>query len=322
MALDAQSINNAQWSGQTADKGGMNPVVAKAQVLLDRAHFSPGEIDGKGGENFKKAVTVFSAEQGIEARGEFSEEVWKKLVSMSQEPVLTEYTISDDDVRGPFLQTLPSKMEDMKDLPSLGYTSPKEKLAEKFHMSQELLEALNPGKRLDTPGERITVAKVSIGAPPQKAVRLEVDKSTQVLKAFAKDNKVVAVYPVTAGSEEKPAPSGRLKVVGVSKNPTYKYNPEYAFKGVRSDKPFTIKPGANNPVGLVWIGLSEKGYGIHGTPDPSKVSKSESHGCIRMTNWDALELSSIVAKGTVVDFVGDEQNRPKARNTKSRKRSR
>jgi lipoprotein-anchoring transpeptidase ErfK/SrfK len=320
MALEVQSINDAEWSGQTADKSGINPVVTKAQVLLDRAHFSPGEIDGKNGENFKKAVSAFSAEQRIEARGELSEEVWKKLVSSSQEPVLTEYTISDDDVRGPFLQKVPAKMEEMKDLPSLGYTSAKEKLAEKFHMSQELLESLNPGKRLDTKGERITVANVSIGAPRQKAVRLEVDKSNQVLKAFAKDDKLIAIYPVTAGSEEKPAPSGRLKVVGVNKNPTYKYNPEYAFKGVRSDKPFTIKPGANNPVGLVWIGLSEKGYGIHGTPDPSKVSKSESHGCIRMTNWDALELSSIVPKGTVVDFIGDEQSRPKARNIRTRKR--
>src|SRR5215203_3505626 len=137
MALEPQSINKAQWGDQT-DKGGMNPAVAKAQILLGRAHFSPGEIDAKTGENFKKAVTAFSAEQGIEARGEFNEEVWKKLVSVSQEPVLTEYTISNDDVRGPFLQTMPSKMEDMKDLPSLGYTSPKEKLAEKFHMSQEL----------------------------------------------------------------------------------------------------------------------------------------------------------------------------------------
>ena len=101
----------------------------------------------------------------------------------------------------------------------------------------------------------------------------------------------------------------------MTKNPTYRYNPEYAFKGVRSEKPFTIKPGANNPVGLAWIGLSEKGYGIHGTPDPSKVSKTESHGCIRLTNWDVLELSSIVAKGTVVDFVGDE--RRKVRSAKS-----
>jgi lipoprotein-anchoring transpeptidase ErfK/SrfK len=213
-------------------------------------------------------------------------------------------------------------MEDMKDLPSLGYTSPKEKLAEKFHMSQELLEALNPDKQLDTAGQRISVADVSVGPASQKAFRLEVDKGTQMLRAFTKDGKLIAAYPVTAGSAEKPAPSGTLKVVNVSKNPTYQYNPEYAFKGVRTDKPFTIKPGANNPVGLVWIGLSEKGYGIHGTPDPSKVSKTESHGCIRLTNWDVLELSSMVAKGTVVDFIGDEQARRKARSGKSAKRSR
>jgi lipoprotein-anchoring transpeptidase ErfK/SrfK len=321
VALDAQSINDAQWSKQTTDtKGGMSPVVVKAQILLDRAHFSPGEIDGKPGENFKKAVTAFSAEQAVEARGEFGEEVWNKLISLSEEPVLTDYTLLQDDVRGPFLETIPSKMEDMKDLASLGYTSPKEKLAEKFHMSQELLVALNPGKQFNASGERITVANVSAGALPQKAVRLEVDKTTQVLRAFTKEGKLIAVYPVTAGSEEKPAPSGTLKIVSVSKNPTYQYNPEYAFKGVRTKEPFKIKPGPNNPVGLAWIGLSAKSYGIHGTPDPSKVSKTESHGCIRMTNWDVLQLSSIVAKGTVVDFVGDEQARRNARSTKSTKR--
>ena len=322
VALDAQSINDAQWSRQADSKGGLSPVVAKAQILLDRAHFSPGEIDGKLGENFKKALTAFGAEQAVEARGQFSEEVWKKLISLSGEPALTEYTISEDDVRGPFLETVPAKMEDMKDLPSLGYTSPKEKLAEKFHMSQELLVALNSGKQLDAPGERITVANISVGMHSQKAVRLEVDKGTQMLRAFAKDGKLIAAYPVTAGSEEKPAPSGTLKVLNVTKNPTYRYNPEYAFKGVQSEKPFTIKAGANNPVGLAWIGLSAKSYGIHGTPDPSKVSKTESHGCIRLTNWDVLELSSIVSKGTVVDFVGDEQARRKARSAKSTKRRR
>ena len=322
VALDAQSINGAQWSKQPDTKGGMTPLVIKAQILLDRAHFSPGEIDGKSGENFKKAVIAFSAEQAVGTRQELSEEVWKKLISLSEDPVLTDYTLLEDDVRGPFLETIPSKMEEMKELPSLGYASTKEKLAEKFHMSQELLVALNPGKQFTAAGERITVANVSAGALPQRAARLEVDKTTQVLRAFTKDGKLIATYPVTAGSGEKPAPSGTLKIVGVSKNPTYRYNPEYAFKGVRATEPFTIKPGPNNPVGLAWIALSAKSYGIHGTPDPSKVSKTESHGCIRMTNWDVLQLASIVTKGTVVDFIGDEQVRRKASSKKSTKRRR
>jgi lipoprotein-anchoring transpeptidase ErfK/SrfK len=118
-------------------------------------------------------------------------------------------------------------------------------------------------------------------------------------------NRLVAFYPATVGSEEKPSPAGTLKVASVQKNPTYRYDPEYAFKGVRSRKPFTIKPGPNNPVGTVWIGLSEKGYGIHGTPDPSKVSKAESHGCIRLTNWDAQRLAGMVSKGTPVVFHED-----------------
>jgi lipoprotein-anchoring transpeptidase ErfK/SrfK len=124
------------------------------------------------------------------------------------------------------------------------------------------------------------------------------------------------------GSTERPAPSGRRKVTSVSKNPTYRYNPDYAFPSVRTRQPFAIKPGPNNPVGLVWIALSEKGYGIHGTPEPSKISKSESHGCVRLTNWNALQLASMVRKGTQVDFIGSEEARDaKAQRKKVRKRS-
>ena len=143
-------------------------------------------------------------------------------------------------------------------------------------------------------------------AAPNKAVRIEVDKPRKILRAFGKDGELIAVYPVTLGSTEKPAPSGTLKVTSVAHNPTYRYNPEYKFKGVKSKKPFTIKPGPNNPVGSVWINLSAKGYGIHGTPEPSKVSKTESHGCIRLTNWDAVDLAAMVQKGMSVAFLEGE----------------
>jgi lipoprotein-anchoring transpeptidase ErfK/SrfK len=122
-------------------------------------------------------------------------------------------------------------------------------------------------------------------------------------KAFDPSGALVGFFPATVGSEEKPTPSGTFKVASADANPNYRYNPEYKFKGVKSTKPFTIKPGPNNPVGLYWIGLSAEGYGIHGTPNPSKVSKAESHGCVRLTNWDAVLLGTNVKKGTSVVFV-------------------
>jgi lipoprotein-anchoring transpeptidase ErfK/SrfK len=188
----------------------------------------------------------------------------------------------------------------------LSYTSPKEKLAEKFHMSPELISALNPGEKFDVAGRTIAVANIPAKPLPEKVARIEVDKTRQELRAFDRDGKLMAFYPATVGSEEKPAPSGTLKVTTVKNNPTYHYNPAYAFKGVRTTKPFTIKPGPNNPVGSVWIGLTGQGYGIHGTPEPGKIGKTQSHGCVRLTNWDALELASDVRKGIPVDFVGEQ----------------
>ena len=310
--LDTQTINEAQLHLPLSAKARINPVLIKAQVLLDRAHFSPGEIDGKFGENFKKALNGFAAAQGLRSTGELTNEIWQKLTSTSAEPVLTRYTITNDDVRGPFVDSIPSKLEKMKDLPVLAYTSPGEKIAEKFHMSRELLSALNPKQTFETANE-IVVANVGLADAPEKATRVEVDKSAQVLKIFGRDQRLLASYPATVGSTEKPAPNGRLKITAISRNPTYRYDPKYAFKGVRTTKPFTIKPGPNNPVGSVWIGLSGEGYGIHGTPDPSKISKTASHGCIRLTNWDALRVASAVAKGIPVDFSGNEETARRSR---------
>jgi lipoprotein-anchoring transpeptidase ErfK/SrfK len=165
------------------------------------------------------------------------------------------------------------------------------------------LEALNPGKKFDQAGEIVSVANVLKNEAKLKVGRIEVDKSRQTVKAFAPSGDLIAFFPATVGSEEKPTPSGRLKVVSADANPNYRYNPDYKFKGVKSKEAFTIKPGPNNPVGSYWIGLSAEGYGIHGTPNPSKVSKSESHGCVRLTNWDVGLLGKSVKKGTPVEFV-------------------
>ena len=129
------------------------------------------------------------------------------------------------------------------------------------------------------------------------------EKSARTLRALDKGGKLIAYFPASIGSQEKPAPSGTHKIERVAQNPSYTYNPKYKFKGVKSDKPFTIKPGPNNPVGAVWIDLSIESYGIHGTPDPAKVGKSYSHGCIRLTNWDAKQLAAMAEKGTPVEFV-------------------
>jgi lipoprotein-anchoring transpeptidase ErfK/SrfK len=308
LAIDAQQVNTSQpGSNAKATSEKLDPFTTKVQILLDRAHFSPGEIDGKSGENVQKALTAFAQARGTNWNGRWTPELWKSLSDGAPENLFTQYTTSDDDVNGPFLKKLPTKMEDMKDLPGLYYTSAREELAERFRVSGELLAALNPGVSFDKAGEKLTVPAVADDRLGEQVARIVVDKSAQTVEAFDSKNGLIAFYPATVGSEEKPAPSGRLKVTIAKENPTYHYDPKYHFKGVKTDKPFTIKPGPNNPVGLVWIGLTGEGYGIHGTPNPEDVSKTASHGCVRLTNWNALQLAAAVKKGTPVEFTGGDR---------------
>jgi lipoprotein-anchoring transpeptidase ErfK/SrfK len=304
--LAPEKINSASFAGKLPSSDSTSPLAVKLQVLLDRARFSPGEIDGRLGTNVEKALQAFAEANGLASAKVLTPEIWSKLQQASSDAVTREYVLTDRDTKGPYLERLPAKMDDMKSLKALSFTGPKEALSERFHMSPELLAALNPGQKFDRAGARINVVNLAEQAPA-KTARIEVDKSRETVRAFANDGALIAFYPASVGSEEKPTPSGTLKVVSIEPNPTYRYDPTYKFKGVESTKPFTIRPGPNNPVGTMWIGLSQAGYGIHGTSEPSRVSKSESHGCVRLTNWDVARLAQSLKKGVEVSFVEGKQ---------------
>ena len=229
-------------------------------------------------------------------------ESWDNLSSTFAGPVRMTYDVTAKDVRGPFTRRIPVRMESMAHLKRLGYRNAREKLAERFHVSEQLLRMLNLRAGFSKAGTTLVVPDVGRSDPPSQIAGVEVDKASRQVRALDASGKAIAVYPASIGSEEKPAPSGAAEVKRVVHNPTYHYNPKFAFKGVKTKRPFTIAKGPNNPVGSVWIDLSIESYGIHGTPDPGKIGTTYSHGCIRVTNWDAEELAAMVKPGTKVDF--------------------
>lgn len=291
--LDPKIVNDPA-TAPTVGRGASGGGVLRAQVLLDRARFSPGEIDAAFGGNVEKAVAGFQRANGVEPTGVVDAATWK-LLNADAAPVLARYTVTAEDVAGPF-QTVPEDMMEKAQLPALGYSSALEALAEKFHASPKLLTRLNAGSSFSRAGEEIVVPSVRSSAPP-KVARVVVDDSDKTVSAWGDGDKLLAQYPATTGSEHDPLPVGSWKINGVSRNPTFHYNPDLFWDADESHAKAKVPAGPNNPVGVVWIDLSKPHYGIHGTPEPSTIGKTQSHGCIRLTNWDAAELAEMVAPG-------------------------
>jgi lipoprotein-anchoring transpeptidase ErfK/SrfK len=310
-----QAIDRAQWAPASSGPVGYDPALVRFEVLLDRAGFSPGAIDGKTGANLDHAIAAYAQARGLDASGDPGPAAWRALTGADAAPIMQAYVITDTDEAGPFIGPPPKDYRALARLPALAYASPKQELAERFHMDPNLLTALNPGVDFSHAGQSILVAAPREEPRAYAATRVEVDKTGDEVRAYGADGALLAAYPASVGSTERPAPSGDFAVTAVAPHPAYYYDPaRLTFTPTGARGKLRIAPGPNNPVGSTWIALTIPTYGIHGSPDATLVGKRQSHGCVRLTNWDAVELGKAVRKGTEVNFVGAEAgpSRPRA----------
>lgn len=291
-----------------------DPFAIRAQVLLARLRFSPGVVDGQWGSNVRHAISAYQTARGLPVSGRLDPRSWQALLAETQtaRPVARSYTLTAQDIAGPFAADVGEDMVKLAALPDgPRFTNVVEALAERFHMSQDLLRALNPGVTFATAGQAIIVVDDDHPAFARGDVaRVDVSKSDASLRAYDKQDKLIAFYPATVGSTDRPSPSGTHKVVGVAWDPVYTYDPAKLAWGPREAGRLVIKPGPNNPVGAVWIDLDAPSYGVHGTPTPDTIGKTASHGCVRLTNWDARALAAGVQPGVSVRFIGERGGAP------------
>lgn len=289
----AKQVNGATWTPNVKVNSAMT---IKMQALLDWNHASPGAIDGGWGMNSKKALINFQTMKGLPATGKMDQKTWDALNKNipANKPVLVTYTITEDDVKTNFATT-PASAEAKSKMKGLYYQDIKEMLGERFHMDVRYLDKLNKNKQYKA-GETITVLNTR-DPLKQRINRVVANKADKTLYAYNGD-KLVATYPTTVGSDATPSPQGTFKIINKVKMPWYK-----ATVGKGSDKQvYMLPPGPNSPVGVVWMGLSKPSYGIHGSPEPEGISRQASAGCVRLTNWDVLEVYANIENGATVEL--------------------
>lgn len=279
------------------------------QVLLDRHGFSPGEIDAKAGPNLRRALTAFQTTRGLSSTGQTDCETWHALGGETAAATTVTYELTADDVKGPFTERIPARLEKQRELPALEYRSSIERLSEQVHVAPSLLRAMNPsatfaaGERIQVPNVvRFDATKKPAPDPGSGSIALLVSRDESSLRATHADGTLVFFAPVSSGSRHDPLPPGEWKVTAVTWRPVFHYNPALFWDADPEGKAVSINAGPNNPVGVVWIDINREHYGLHGTPEPSRIGASESHGCVRLTNWDAARVASLVKPGTAVTF--------------------
>lgn len=302
---------------------GIDRSTLHVQVLLDKLGFSPGVIDGREGQSLTAALRGFQTARGLPVTGKADQPTLRALYQYRAVRPTKQITLSREMLAGPYLNPMPEDYADKAKAPGMFYRSPLEKLAEMFHTKPSVLVELNSRETMLSPGTKIVVPNtlpgsrdyagnldatwratlngLNVDANQPQGDRIVVDKSEGVLKVYNGET-LVAQFNATMGSSKDPLPLGTWKVQGADYNPTFHYNPALFWDADSTDQKATIPAGPNGPVGVIWLDLSKPHYGIHGTPEPSTIGRAESHGCIRLTNWDAARLSLMVKPGTKAVF--------------------
>ncbi|MDP9177973.1 MAG: L,D-transpeptidase family protein [Gemmatimonadota bacterium] len=290
------------------------PVVLQLQVMLDRAGFSPGIIDGTWGKNAAKALRYFRAANAMDtaATKTLDKATYDRLAAAAQTtPLITTHEVTMDDMEGPFLP-IPDDVYEQAKLKCLCYSSPAEQLAEQFHTSEAMLRQLNPKVNLKSLAAGMSLQVPNVQTPiddpatrdtaAQRAAKIVISKTGFWTQVMDGSGKVVAHFPSTLGAGYDPSPTGGFRVTNIAREPSFHYQPALFAEVPDTEPKARLPPGPNSPVGVVWMALSKPHYGIHGTSSPETIGYSNSHGCVRLTNWDADRLASLIRAGTPVEF--------------------